>query len=114
MQDNNNEIGKPFGPIIDKLDLLVPKFPNSGNPKDEAIYFTYQQARISYYFLCNLLQSKLQVIGIYIYAWSIVDNADRYSKLTNNRIKGLQNIRNAFQHVDEKRRWCINSTVEIE
>lgn len=92
----------PFGPVIDELENLVPMYPNTGNPKEEAIYFSYEQARIAYYFLCNLLQQKSQVIGIYIYAWSIIDNADRYSKLTNAKIDNLRNIRNAFQHVDEK------------
>lgn len=99
---NSEKKTGPFGPIIDELKELIPKFPNTGNPKDEAIYFSYQQARISYIFLCNLLQGKSQVIGIYIYAWSIIDNAARYSKLTGKNITGLTKIRNGFQHIDEK------------
>lgn len=103
----------PFGPIIDELNDLVPKFPNTGNPKDEAIYFAYQQARIAYYFLCNLLQNKSQVIGIYIYAWSIVDNADRYSKLIGKRISGLKQIRDGFQHIDEKIELYKKSSIPV-
>jgi hypothetical protein len=77
-------------------------FPKTGNPKDEAVFFAYFQARTSYFCLCNLLQSKTYSVGIYTYAWSIVDNASRYQMLMQRPGGSLKKIRNAFQHVEEK------------
>lgn len=92
---------------------LVPKFPETGNPKDEALYFAYQQARISYLFLCNLLESDSLPIGIYIYAWSVIDNSSRMNNLLSRKNETLRKIRNAFQHVDEKIDLYRNGSIPV-
>ena len=95
-------MNKPSGPIIEEIIALNPKFPNTGNPKDEAIYFAYVQARLAYSCLCNLIENDCITEGIYLYAWSIIDNSARLNNLIDKKNKSLRTIRNAFQHVDEK------------
>lgn len=92
----------PFGPVIGELEVLVPLFPLTKDPKDEAVFFAYSQMRIAYFCLCNLLQNGPPVIGLYIYAWSIIDNCARLNNLLGLENGTLRGIRNAFQHVEEK------------